>query len=262
MSLVHALAGALVGLLLGLSGVGGGAILTPLLISAFGVDLNVAVGTDLLFASITKVGGAFVHHSSNKSVDWKIVGLLCLGSLPAAFLTLSLMDHLSHSGKEISHVIRVALGVSLLLTAAAMGLRAWVQGKRKIGTMGMAPSVRRSPRRAIATVAMGFFLGAMVTFTSVGAGAVGTVALMLIYPELPPVKIVGTDLSYAIPLTAVAGLGHLKMGHVDFHLLIGLLVGSLPGIWAGSLLSGKLPTGLLRLLLAVLLVLTGIKYIS
>ena len=262
MSVGHALAGALVGLLLGLSGVGGGAILTPLLISVFGVDLKVAVGTDLLFASITKVGGAFVHHTSNKSVDWKIVGLLCLGCLPAAFLTLAFMGRLSHAGKEISHVIQVALGASLLLTAAAMGLKAWIQAKRKTRVVEAAILPRRSSRRVIATIAMGFFLGAMVTFTSVGAGAVGTVALMLIYPELPAVKIVGTDLSYAIPLTAAAGLGHLKMGHVDFHLLMGLLVGSLPGIWAGSLLSGKLPTGLLRLILAVLLVLTGIKYLG
>ena len=264
MTIGHMIAGAIVGLLLGISGVGGGAILTPLLISVFGVDLKVAVGTDLLFASITKVGGSFIHHKNNKSVDWKIVGLLCTGCLPASLLTLAFMDRLNRMGKEISHAILFTLGVSLLITAGAMILRVVLQARKKgiKAEDAEQAAVRHSPRRAAATILMGFILGALVTFTSVGAGAIGTVALMLIYPELPAVKVVGTDLSYAIPLTALAGLGHLKMGHVDFHLLAGLLMGSLPGIWAGSLLSGKLPTGALRIILAILLVLTGIKYIS
>ena len=261
MSFGHVIAGAIVGLLLGISGVGGGAILTPLLISVFGVDLKVAVGTDLLFASITKTGGAFVHHNSNKSVDWKIVGLLSAGCLPASLLTLYFMDRLTGMGKEFSHAIQVALGASLLLTAAAMLLRAVLQSKRK-GLEAVKKPVRHSTPRIAATLFMGFLLGALVTFTSVGAGAIGTVALMLIYPELPPVKIVGTDLSYAIPLTAVAGIGHLKLGHVDIHLLLGLLAGSLPGIWAGSRLSGKIPTRALGLILAALLLLTGLKYLS
>jgi uncharacterized membrane protein YfcA len=256
----HVIAGAIVGLLLGISGVGGGAILTPLLISVFGVDLKVAVGTDLLFASITKVGGSFVHHNANKSVDWKIVGLLCAGSLPASLITLYFMDQLGRMGKELTHAILLTLGASLLLTAGAMILRAFLQTKRVSGEGAEGLEAPSAPQ-AFATILMGFVLGALVTFTSVGAGAIGTVALMLIYPKLPAVKIVGTDLSYAIPLTAVAGLGHLKMGHVDFHLLIGLLAGSLPGIWAGSLLSGRIPSGFLRIVLAVLLLLTGLKYL-
>ena len=261
MSIGYVMAGALIGLLLGISGVGGGSLLTPLLISVFGIDLKVAVGTDLLFASITKTGGAFVHHRTNKSVDWKIVGLLCTGCIPAALMMLYFMDRLNRLGKEYSHAILFTLGISLLLTAGAMVVRTILQARRKVVT-DIETLVSHSAPRAVATILTGFALGALVTFTSVGAGAIGTVALMLIFPELPAVKVVGTDLSYAIPLTAVAGLGHLKQGHVDPHLLIGLLTGSLPGIWVGSHLSGRMPGGALRIILAALLVLTGLKYLN
>jgi uncharacterized protein len=253
------ISGFLVGMLVGVTGVGGGSLMTPLLVFLFGFKPVVAVGTDLLFAAITKTSGVFVHHGNHKSVEWRIVGLLAAGSLPASVATLFVLNHFARIGTEITHVITFSLGIALILTALALIFRTKLQ---KVGKS----SEEHVPGRfhhlqAPATVVTGVVLGSLVTLSSVGAGALGTVALLFLYPRLSTLKVVGTDLAHAIPLTAVAGFGHWQLGHVDFTLLGSLLVGSLPGIWIGSHLSAKIPEKVLRPVLAGVLMLIGFKFV-
>jgi uncharacterized membrane protein YfcA len=255
----YIISGLLVGLLVGVTGVGGGSLMTPLLVFLFGFQPAVAVGTDLLFAAITKTGGVFVHHGNHKSVEWRIVGLLAAGSLPAAVATLFMLNHFAKVGKETTGMITYTLGVALILTALALIFRTYVQ---KAGQS----SEEHKPGRfhhlqAPATVVVGLILGVLVTLSSVGAGALGTVALLFLYPRLPTLKVVGTDLAHAIPLTAIGGFGHWQLGHVDFTLLGSLLIGSLPGIWIGSHISAKIPEKVLRPVLAGVLMLIGFKFV-
>ncbi|MFM9913719.1 MAG: sulfite exporter TauE/SafE family protein [Methylophilaceae bacterium] len=252
--------GFLVGLLVGVTGVGGGSLMTPLLVFLFAFKPAVAVGTDLLFAAITKTAGVFVHHGTHGSVDWKIVRHLAYGSLPAAVGTLYLLHYLNEKSKDISHLITFSLGIALILTSAAVLIRAYLQ--RNAPPMGEDSNVGRfGDRQLPVTIFTGFVLGALVTLSSVGAGALGTVALFFLYPKLPTIKVVGTDLAHAIPLTALAGFGHWQLGHVDFNLLGSLLIGSLPGIWIGSHLSAKIPDKVLRPVLASVLMLIGFKFV-
>jgi uncharacterized membrane protein YfcA len=255
----YIISGLLVGLLVGVTGVGGGSLMTPLLVFLFGFQPAVAVGTDLLFAAITKTGGVFVHHGNHKSVEWRIVGLLAAGSLPAAVATLFMLNHFAKVGKETTGMITYTLGIALILTALALIFRTYVQ---KAGQS----SEEHKPGRfhhlqAPATVVVGLILGVLVTLSSVGAGALGTVALLFLYPRLPTLKVVGTDLAHAIPLTAIGGFGHWQLGHVDFTLLGSLLIGSLPGIWIGSHISAKIPEKVLRPVLAGVLMLIGFKFV-
>ena len=256
----YILSGFAVGMLVGLTGVGGGSLMTPLLVFLFAFKPAVAVGTDLLFASITKTMGVFVHHGTHGSVDWTIVRQLSYGSLPAAVLTILLLRHLDQSGKELTGLITYSLGLALILTSIAVLIRSYLQrnapppeAECNIGRFG----ARQLPY----TIITGVVLGGLVTLSSVGAGALGTVALFYLYPRLPTVKIVGTDLAHAIPLTALAGLGHLSLGNVNFTLLGSLLIGSLPGIWIGSQLSVKIPDKILRPVLAAVLLLIGFKFV-
>lgn len=256
----YIVSGFMVGVLVGVTGVGGGSLMTPLLVFLFGFKPAVAVGTDLLFAAITKTGGVLVHHGNHKSVDWRIVRLLASGSLPAALATLYVLNHFAKIGKDITHTITFALGVALILTAIALFFRAYVQRAGR-STEDHQPG-RFHHLQAPATVVVGLVLGVLVTLSSVGAGALGTVALLFLYPRLPTVKVVGTDLAHAIPLTAIGGFGHWQMGHVDFTLLGSLLIGSLPGIWIGSHLSARIPEKVLRPVLASVLMLIGFKFVS
>ncbi|WP_367154985.1 sulfite exporter TauE/SafE family protein [Methylomonas sp. HYX-M1] len=268
MNLLYTASGFVVGLLVGVTGVGGGSLMTPLLVFLFGFKPAVAVGTDLLYAAITKTAGVFVHHGKHRSVDWRIVGWLALGSLPFAGATLYVLKHLMTVGKEITGMITFTLGVALLLTASALLIRSVL-----LKLAAKAPQVddelsnpdnagRFSPRwEKVATVLTGAVLGVLVTLSSVGAGALGTVALLFLYPRMSTLKIVGTDLAHAIPLTAVAGLGHLSLGNFDWQLLVSLLVGSIPGIWVGSHLSAKIPEQFLRPALATLLMIIGVKFV-
>lgn len=255
----YIISGLLVGILVGLTGVGGGSLMTPLLVFLFGFKPAVAVGTDLLFAAITKSGGVLVHHGKHQSVEWRIVGLLSLGSLPAAIITVLVLRHLAAIGKEITGLITFSLGIAVILTALALLLRSILQKKGREAEQH-APS-RFHHLQAPATVLIGAVIGALVTLSSVGAGVLGTVALIYLYPRMPTLKIVGTDLAHAIPLTTVAGFGHLTMGHVNFVLLGSLLVGSLPGIWIGSHLSAKISENVLRNTLASVLLIIGLKFV-
>jgi uncharacterized membrane protein YfcA len=244
-----------VGTIVGLTGIGGGALMTPVLVLIFGVVPQTAVGTDLLFACITKVFGVAVH-GRRGTVHWEIVTRLALGSLPAALFTVLLLGYFG-SSQVRSGLIMHALGVALLLTAIGLLLR------RQLHEVGKtlrtrAPTGFKGAQPAL-TVLAGAIVGGLVALTSVGAGALGTVALVYLYPyRLTPAKIVGTDLAHAIPLTLVAGGGHLILGNIDFQLLTGLLLGSIPGILLGSLLSTRAPEALLRNAMAgVLLLVAG-----
>ena len=250
MDWAYTLAGLVVGFVVGVTGMGGGSLMTPLLVLFFGIPAATAVGTDLIYASITKAGGAWVH-SRKGNVNWKLVGWLAAGSLPTAAITALVLVTLGLREQHLQNLINGVLGVALILTAVAILLRDWLRRFARTHT-------DRSPRQlAVATVALGVALGVLVTISSVGAGAIGMVALLWLYPHVPSVRVVGVDIAHAVPLTAVAGLGHFFMGSVDFVLLGSLLLGSLPGIYLGSHVSGVFPEYLLRPVLACMLMLIG-----
>ena len=256
MNWMNALAGFGVGAMVGMTGVGGGALMTPILVLLFGVAPAAAVGTDLWFTAITKMVGGAVHHSKG-SVDWMVLRRLALGSLPVSALTLAWLHYTGAS--QMKHgLILNALGGTLLLTALAMIF------KRQTHALGQAlrSTAPESFKRAQPglTVLAGAILGFLVTLTSVGAGALGAVMLLYLYPfRMKPAVLVGTDIVHAIPLTLVAGTGHLLMGNVNLPLLGSLLVGSIPGIVLGSLLGGKVPDDWLRWAIAVVLMAVGWK---
>ena len=256
MDLLNAVAGLGVGTMVGMTGVGGGALMTPILVLLFGVAPAAAVGTDLWFAAITKMAGGAVHHRRG-SVDWGVLRLLSLGSLPTALLTLAWLHH-SGIGQVKQGLILNALGAVLVLTSLAMIFK---QRTHAFGqaVRGRAPAAFKQAQPAL-TVLAGVILGFLVTLTSVGAGALGAVMLVYLYPvRLTPARLVGTDIVHAIPLTLVAGTGHLAMGNVDLALLGGLLLGSIPGVLLGSLLGSKAPEKWLRAAIAMVLALVGIK---
>lgn len=255
----YIVSGLLVGFLVGLTGVGGGSLMTPLLVFLFGFAPKTAVGTDLLFAAITKTGGVLVHHGKHRSVDWKIVGLLGAGSLPASLVVIYLLETVFQRDEAVTSVITLSLGIALIFTAFALFFRRRLA--RKSAVQRLSHQERFGRWQSLLTIAVGVILGILVTLSSVGAGALGTVTLLFLYPRLATVRIVGTDLAHAIPLTAVAGLGHLHMGNVDFELLGSLLIGSLPGIYLGSHLSARIPDAVLQPILATVLLLIGAKFV-
>lgn len=256
MDWMYTLSGFLVGLIVGVTGVGGGSLMTPLLVLFFGVSPATAVGTDLLYASLTKTMGGWVH-GRNGTVNWKVFGLLAMGSLPAAVITIMLLKYLALDEKILRSLVTGVLSVALLLTATALLLKNWIKrfARRKDGT------VYELHHRYLpaATIGTGAVVGALVTISSIGAGVLGTVVLLFLYPRMPSVKVVGTDIVHAVPLTALAGMGHMALGTVDLVLLGSLLLGSLPGIYIGSHLSAKVPEKVLRPVLAVMLLVIGLK---
>jgi uncharacterized membrane protein YfcA len=253
MDWVTTASGFLVGLLVGATGVGGGSLMTPLLVLLMGVTPATAVGTDLLYASITKVGGAWAH-GRRKNIDWRICGRLALGSLPASALTLLALANLSVDPNHYAAVLKQCLGVALVLSAIALLLR------DRLHEFALKRSAAVPPQRSpVATVVTGAVVGALVTASSVGAGALGGAALLFLYPSLAATRIVGTDIAHAVPLTLLAGLGHASLGGVDLSLLGNLLVGSLPGVYIGSHVSRALPERALRVLLASVLLLVAIR---
>lgn len=255
---LYTLSGFLVGLIVGVTGVGGGSLMTPLLVLFFGISPATAVGTDLLYASLTKSLGGWVH-GKRGTVDWKVVGLLSLGSLPAAVTTILLLKYLALDEKTLRGLVTSVLSFALLATAIVLLFKEQIQklGRSRDGT------VYELHHRYLpaATIATGVIVGALVTVSSIGAGVLGTVALLFLYPRMPAVKVVGTDIAHAVPLTALAGMGHMALGTVNFVLLGSLLLGSLPGIYIGSHLSAKVPEKVLRPLLAVMLLIIGLKMV-
>jgi uncharacterized membrane protein YfcA len=241
---LFSLSGFVVGLLVGMTGVGGGSLMTPLLILLFGVHPATAVGTDLLYAAATKTGGSLVHGFA-RSIDWRVVRRLACGSIPATLLTLAALSFLNLNGDAARGLITLVLSFALFLTAAVL-----VFGKSIIDAYRARVIAVEPERTLVSTVMVGALLGILVSISSVGAGAIGVVALVMLYPQLPMAKIVGSDIAHAVPLTLVAGLGHWTMGSVDWHIIISLLVGSLPGIFIGSYFAVRIPERALRLVLA------------
>lgn len=258
MQIAFAISGFAVGFIVGLTGVGGGSLMTPLLMLFFGVRPLTAVGTDLIYAAVTKSGGVWVH-GRRGTVEWRIVGLLASGSLPASAITMWVMSRIGLQRAALESITSTTLGIALILTAVSLVFRnrvlAWVDAQKRLPGDG-------ASRRSIATVGVGAVLGIIVSISSIGAGALGTMALFFLYPRLPAVRIVGTDIAHAVPLTLVAGLFHYSyFASIDSTLLVNLLVGSLPGIWLGSHLSARISDRALRPLLAGMLVLIGGKLV-
>jgi len=248
------LGGFAVGAIVGMTGVGGGSLMTPLLIGVFKLHPAVAIGTDLWFAAVTKTGGAIAHHRHGH-VDRKITTLLLMGSIPAALATVALM-HLTGLTKGWASALTFSLGIALLLTAVTVAYR---QAWHAVG-LRLERWLPESRKPAL-TIAAGVVLGVLVSLSSIGAGAVGATLILLLYPRLPAQRLVGTDIAHAVPLTLVAGIGHATLGHVDWSLLGALLIGSLPGIWLGAHLTKAMPEKLVRALLCTALVTAGLKVI-
>ncbi len=251
------IAGLAVGFVVGMTGVGGGSLMTPILLW-FGIPPTTAVGTDLLYAAFTKMGGVYVHHKK-KNINWPITGWLSLGSVPAALLTLWILHSYKTDIATLNGIIKYSLGWALILTSIA------VLFKKKLLIISQKHTGDKfhseSQTQNAITVAIGVLLGTTVTLTSIGAGALGTVTLFFLYPLLATPRLVGTEIAHAVPLTLVAGLGHASMGNLDIGLLGQLLMGSLPGIYAGSMLSGKVPDLFLRNAIAIMLFFVGYKLI-
>jgi uncharacterized protein len=252
MDILHIFAGFVVGLLVGLTGVGGGSLMTPILLIFFNQPAAVAVGTDLLYASITKTAGIFAHGKLG-NIDWRIVRLLALGSVPASIITTAFLANMDTSSESAVLAIKFWLGIALMLTALSVIFRNQLASFSKNGHW-----INPSYTPAL-TVILGVILGFLVTLTSVGAGALGVTALLMLYPKKSIRTIIGSDVAHAVPLTLVAGLGHVSLGTVDYPLLGTLLIGSIPGIWIGSHLSAKVAEHWIRLLLALILVYVGQK---
>jgi uncharacterized membrane protein YfcA len=244
---LYSLSGFAVGALVGMTGVGGGSLMTPLLILLFGVHPATAVGTDLLYAAATKTGGSLVHGYA-RSIDWRVVRRLATGSVPATLVTLAVLSHFNLSGDAARNLITLVLSVALLATAFVL-----VFGEAIVAAYRARVAELDSQSTAVNTVMVGIVLGVLVSISSVGAGAIGVIALIMLYPQLPMARIVGSDIAHAVPLTLIAGTGHWMMGSVDWHIIGSLLAGSLPGIFVGSYFAIRVPERALRLVLATTL---------
>ena len=257
MTLSFVVSGFAVGFLVGMTGVGGGSLMTPLLTLLFGVSPSVAVGTDLAFASLTKSAGTFTHRLRG-TVRWDIVRLLCVGALPAALLASLWLKQFGALNKDIGQVIRYTIACSVLLTVLALlfkrSLLAWITAHPDRQLHGRA--------LAAATIVSGAVLGTLVTISSIGAGAIGATLLVMLYPRLTAAEVAGTDIAYAVPLTAIAAVGHWWLGSINWELLGTLLIGSLPGITLGAYAARAVPERILRGVLAFTLVTVAAKLIS
>lgn len=250
----YIIAGFVVGFLVGLTGVGGGSLMTPILLLFFHIKPAVAVGTDLLFASVTKSVGIFAHGKLG-NIDWKMVTLLAIGSVPASIATIFLLRSMDVESSGAIATIKFWLGVALIITSVAVLLRSKL--------MALVAKGQWIPAQYVPTltVILGIILGALVTLTSVGAGALGVTALIMLYPKEKITTIVGSDIAHAVPLTLVAGLGHATLGTINYELLGTLLIGSIPGIYLGSHMSSKIAEHWVRIALAAILIYVGFKLV-
>ncbi|TDW21180.1 hypothetical protein EV128_122150 [Rhizobium azibense] len=256
---LYSLSGFFVGALVGITGVGGGSLMTPLLVLLFGVHPATAVGTDLLYAAVTKTAGTAVHGMHGR-INWRVVGALGAGSVPAALLMLWLMAGVDRKSVEVADTITAALGWLLVMTAVMLVFRAQILGfaRRVTGERALP----RPATIAVLTIILGLALGILVTLTSVGAGALGVTILLVLYPRLDVREIVGSDIVHAVPLTLIGGMGYWIIGEIDWLLLLALLVGSIPGIIAGSLLAPKLHERTIRIVLALTLAIVAWKLLA
>ena len=256
MTLSYIVSGFAVGLLVGMTGVGGGSLMTPLLTLLFGVSPSVAVGTDLAFASITKSAGTLTHRLRG-TIRWDIVKRLCIGALPAAVVSTLALKSFGTLSPEIGQIIRYSIAGSVLLTVVALIFKG-----RMLNWINAHPEKQlQGNKLAAATIISGAVLGVLVTVSSIGAGAIGATLLVMLYPSMSSAEVAGTDIAYAVPLTAIAALGHWWLGSIHWELLISLLIGSLPGITLGSWVARSVPEKFLRVLLAMTLTTVAVKLI-
>jgi uncharacterized membrane protein YfcA len=247
----YILAGACVGFVIGLTGVGGGSLMTPLLVLGFNVQPAIAVGTDLLYAAITKASGVWSHQRL-KNIEWSIVKNLCIGSIPGSILCVLAIQQLSISEALFEQIISVTLGFMLVLTSIVIVF------KDQFSAL-LTTQVNIKPTKTV-IVSIGAILGVLVTLSSVGAGAIGSAMLIILYPTLKTRRIVGTDIAHAVPLTAIAGLGHYQLGNIDISLLLSLITGSVPAIYFGTKVGQHLPEKVLKYIVATVLLLIGLKF--
>ncbi len=245
--LLYVLSGFCVGALVGMTGVGGGSLMTPVLILLFGIHPSTAVGTDLLYAAVTKTGGIAIH-TLHRTIDWKVVGRLATGSVPAALLTILALSRFDLGSGSARTLINDVLGVALLLTAFVLVFR-----QRILAVYASRVGRLNDRTNRLLTVIFGALLGVLVSISSVGAGAIGVTALLLLYPDLPMRRIVGSDIAHAVPLTLVGGVGHAILGSTNWPVLLALLIGSIPGVLLGGQVAVKVPETVLRLALATIL---------
>ena len=236
-----------------MTGVGGGSLMTPLLIQVFGISPTTAVGTDLLFAAITKTIGTVVHGAA-RTIEWRIVALLAAGSVPGTVATLFFLSMVDLGGAKASYIITVALAAVLLVTSTFLLCARTIRARYANRVMAI-----QSGTVYAFTIALGLTMGVLVSATSVGAGAIGVTMLLLLHPKMPTIRIVGSDIAHAVPLTLIAGAGHWYLGTVDWALLGTLLLGSIPGIVFGSYLGSRIPDGTMRIVLALVLIVIAIK---
>ena len=258
MDIAYTVAGFLVGFVVGLTGVGGGSLMTPLLVLGFSISPAIAVGTDLLYAAITKSTGIFVHHARN-TIDWNIVKLLSAGSIPSACVSIFMLKYMLASGIDYEQVITTTLSIALILTSLVLLFKAQIQKLSQNERLSGIKTLHRQLRKPL-TIFSGVLIGFLVTLSSVGAGALGAAILFFLYPRMRAISIVGTDLAHAVPITAIAGLGHAHLGTVDYMLLGSLLIGSIPGIYLGGNLGSYLPERIMRPVLASMLLMIGIRF--
>jgi uncharacterized membrane protein YfcA len=259
MEYTYILTGGIVGFIIGLTGVGGGSLMTPILIIMFGINPVIAVGTDLLYASITKSSGVIFHFRQG-NINWSVVKLLAAGSLPASLITLIVVNYLNISVESFNVIIKQTLSIMLILTAFVIIFKNQLRKETdRSGQKNKSINLFLNKYRSLLTVFSGLFLGVVVTVSSVGAGALGTAILFLLYPELSALRIIASDLAHAVPLTALAGVGHLTQSHVNLELLAGLLLGGVPLVYLGSHLAKNLSETLLRTIMASMLLMLGIK---
>ena len=251
--LLYTISGFAVGVLVGMTGVGGGSLMTPLLILLFGIHPTTAVGTDLIFAASTKTVGTVVHAAA-RTVDWMLVALLAIGSVPATVATVVILSRFDLEGVVAQHFVTLTLGVVLLVTALFL-----IAGRRI--RERYADRLNGLDRRtaALFTIVLGLVMGVLVTTTSVGAGAIGVTVLLLLHPKMAAGRVVGSDIAHAVPLTLLAGAGHWYLGSIDWSILKVLLIGSLPGIVLGSYLASRSRDAVVRIALASVLVLVGVR---
>jgi uncharacterized protein len=254
LTLLYLLSGLTIGVLTGMTGTGGGALMTPVLIIVFGIHPVTAVGTDLLYACITKASGTAVH-AWNRTIDWKVVGWLAAGSVPMTAATLVALFYLDVHGDATQALVTKILGFALFLTAVSLVFRKQLVELYAHRIGAVSPAVARN-----LTILTGAVLGVLVSISSVGAGAIGVTALILLYPEMPIVQVVGSGIAHAVPLTLIAGLGHWALGSINSHLLGSLLIGSIPGIVFGSMLSSRIPEIVVRVTLSATLILICAKF--
>jgi uncharacterized membrane protein YfcA len=250
---IYAIAGFAIGMLVGMTGVGGGSLMTPVLILLFGMHPAVAVGTDLLHAAVTKTAGSLVH-GFNRTIDWRVVRRLAAGSIPMTIVTMAVLSALDINSAVARELINAVLTLALIVTAVTLLFR-----DRIVGRYAARLDVLTPKQVAVLTVIVGGVLGTIVSISSVGAGAIGVTCLVLLYPKLPTARIVGSDIAHAVPLTLVAGIGHWILGSVDLQVFMFLILGSVPGILVGSYAAARIPEFALRIMLATALLVVATK---